>query len=89
MPLLPLLFIALTLVGSTQEESLVAMGRLEWDRVELVAETNEPIVELVAREGQTLAANDIILRQDARRIQAQLDEAKASPWPRSSPAWQS
>jgi HlyD family secretion protein len=53
------------------------MGLLEWDRVELVAENNEPILEVIAHEGETLEANAIILRQDPRRVQAKLDEAEA------------
>lgn len=54
-----------------------AVGLLEWDRVELVAETNEPILEIMADEGELLQADATILRQDPRRVQAQLDEAGA------------
>lgn len=63
---------------SNDDEPLSAMGLLEWDRVELVAETNEPILEISAREGDILEANSIILQQDSRRVQAQLDESAAS-----------
>lgn len=58
-------------------EPPTATGLLEWDRLELIAETNEPILETVAREGDLLQAGAVILRQDARRTQAQLDEAEA------------
>ena len=54
-----------------------ATGLLEWDRLELIAETNEAILETVAREGDLLQADAVILRQDSRRTQAQLDEAEA------------
>jgi len=63
---------------SNNDEPLSAMGLLEWDRLELVAETNEPILEITAREGDILEAGSIILRQDSRRVQAQLDESAAS-----------
>ncbi len=67
----------LVVTACSKNEPLDVMGLLEWDRLELVAETNEPIVEISAREGETLAADSIILRQDSRRIQAQLDESEA------------
>lgn len=67
----------LVLAACSKDEPLRAMGLLEWDRVELVAENNEPILDIVAHEGDTLEANAIILRQDARRVQAQLDETEA------------
>jgi len=67
----------LTLYACSKGEPLSAVGLLEWDRLELIAETNEPILERVAQQGDILEANAIILRQDPRRIQAQLDEAVA------------
>jgi HlyD family secretion protein len=63
---------------SNNDEPLSAMGLLEWDRVELVAETNEPILDIIAREGDILEASSIILQQDSRRVQAQQDESAAS-----------
>ena len=35
-----------------QQARLEAVGTLEWDRIELSAEVNEPIVAIEAREGQ-------------------------------------
>jgi len=55
-----------------------ATGLLEWDRLELIAETNEPILEQVTHEGEQLPAGAVILRQDSRRTQALLDEAEAA-----------
>jgi HlyD family secretion protein len=55
-----------------------AVGLLEWDRVELVAEASEPITAILVQEGERVAADDVILRQDSRRLQAQLDEAIAA-----------
>jgi HlyD family secretion protein len=67
----------LMLSACSKDEPLGAMGLLEWDRVELVAETNEPIMEITAREGDILEADSIILQQDSRRVEAQLDESQA------------
>lgn len=69
---------ALLLSSCSKEDAPGATGLLEWDRLELIAETNEPILERVAKEGEQLPANAVILRQDPRRTQAQLDEARAA-----------
>lgn len=52
-------------------------GVLAWDRVELIAELNEPILQVDAREGQRLSAGDLILQQDDRLMRARLAEAAA------------
>lgn len=54
------------------------MGTLEWDRIELIAETAEPIVEIRVREGHQVQAGQVVLRQETMRYQAQLDEAEAA-----------
>lgn len=54
------------------------VGILEWDRLELTAEANEPIVEIFPQEGDSLAAGQVILQLDSRRIQAQRAEAEAA-----------
>lgn len=54
------------------------MGTLEWDRIELIAETAEPIVEIRVREGDQVQAGQVVLRQETMRYQAQLDEAEAA-----------
>jgi HlyD family secretion protein len=71
-------FILLTLSACSNDEPLSAVGLLEWDRVELIAETNERITEISAHEGDMLETGSIILQQDSRRVQAQLDESQAS-----------
>jgi HlyD family secretion protein len=53
-------------------------GTLERDRLDLVAESNERIVELHVREGDTVAAGDLLLRQEAGTMQARLDQARAA-----------
>jgi HlyD family secretion protein len=70
---------ALTLAVSAcgSQELPYAVGILEWDRIELSAEINEPITEILAHEGDMLEAAQPILKLDSRRVQAQLDEAFA------------
>lgn len=53
-------------------------GTLERDRLELVAESNERIVELPAHEGDRVAAGSVVLRQEAGTMQPRLDQSKAS-----------
>lgn len=54
-----------------------AVGTLERDRVELVAEAQEPILERAVREGDLVEAGDLIVRLEDVRFQAQLAEAEA------------
>jgi len=51
------------------------VGELASDRLELVAEVNEPILEIFVAEGETVTAGQLILRQDDSRAQARLAEA--------------
>jgi HlyD family secretion protein len=55
----------------------VALGTLEWDRVELVADTSEPVLEIAVREGDAVAAGALLLRLDDRRARADLAQAEA------------
>ena len=53
-------------------------GTLERDRVELVAESNEAIVEVVVREGDRVRVGDVLLRQEAGTMQPKLEQARAT-----------
>lgn len=53
-------------------------GTLERDRLELVAESNERIVDIAVREGDRIAAGTTLLRQEAGTMQPRLDQARAS-----------
>ncbi|EGV27666.1 secretion protein HlyD family protein, partial [Thiorhodococcus drewsii AZ1] len=70
------LLIALFGLAGCVQDSNTAVGTLEWDRVELIAELSEPIVEIRHREGDQLAEGEVILRLDPRRSQARLDAAR-------------
>ena len=54
------------------------LGTLERDRLELVAESNEPIVEILVREGDAVPAGTTLLRQELGSMQARLDQAVAA-----------
>lgn len=60
------------------ENPNIAVGELASDRIELVAETNEPIVGIHVAEGERVAAGQLLVEQDARRAEARLEEADAA-----------
>jgi HlyD family secretion protein len=53
----------------------IAVGTLERDRIELVAEANEPIAEIAAREGEHVAAGGLVVRLAEERLRAQRESA--------------
>lgn len=60
------------------DDAYRVVGELASDRIELTAEFNEPIVEIPVREGDSVVAGDVLLRQDDSRVRARLVEAEAS-----------
>ena len=50
------------------------VGELASDRIELTAETAEPIVEIAVAEGDEVTQGQLLLRQDARRALVRLEE---------------
>jgi HlyD family secretion protein len=66
------------LAGCDRDPDDVLLGTLERDRVELVAEVNEPIVAIDAREGEHLAAGQRVLRQDRAAVGERLAAARAA-----------
>lgn len=73
-PLLLLLAAACTGSDSLQEMH----GTLERDRLELVAESHEPIVDVAVREGDRVAEGTPLLRQEAGAMQPRLEQSRAS-----------
>jgi HlyD family secretion protein len=55
-----------------------ALGTLERDRIELVAESNDPIAEIAVREGDGVVADQLLVRQDDTRLRAQLALAQGT-----------
>jgi HlyD family secretion protein len=52
------------------------VGTLERDRIELIAEASEPIVERAVAEGEHVAAGDLVLRLDGERLAALVAQAQ-------------
>jgi HlyD family secretion protein len=67
----------LTACGSGGD-GLEVHGTLERDRLELVAESNERIVEALVHEGDHVAAGAVLLRQEAGTMQPRLEQARAT-----------
>ncbi len=75
---LSLVLVPLMLGACTAGESaLPVVGTLERERIELIAEANEPIVAVVVREGERVQAGQVLLRLDPSRHQAMLAQARA------------
>jgi HlyD family secretion protein len=68
---------AITACGDSENPN-VAVGELASDRIELTAETNEPIVAIHVAEGDRVSAGQILVEQDSRRADARLAEAEAA-----------
>ncbi len=71
-------FVCLLLLGCSEPGQNQLVGTLERDRIELLAETNEPIVARHVQDGQRVKAGDLILQQDTVRLQARLDQFQAA-----------
>jgi HlyD family secretion protein len=54
------------------------LGTLERERLELVAESHERIVEIAVQEGERVTADAVLLRQEAGTMQPRLEQARAS-----------
>ena len=67
---------ALCLVGCAKHAPQ-PLGTLEWDRISLPAPVSERIAEIPVREGQRVAAGDILLVLEPERTRARRDAARA------------
>lgn len=66
------------LPGCHQTEPAPLLGTLEWDRIALPAEVSEPVLAWHVAEGEQVAAGQLLLELDPRRLQAQLASAEAN-----------
>ena len=74
-----LLSASLAIVGcARKDQAWEVHGTLERDRLELVAESNEQIIDVPVHEGDRVAAGAVVLRQEAGTMQPRLDQARAS-----------
>ena len=63
--------------GASEDDDGV-VGELASDRIELTAEFNEPITEIVVAEGESVSKGQVLLRQNDARAQARLADAEAA-----------
>jgi HlyD family secretion protein len=75
---LPILALVLLAGCGDAEDPYRVVGQLASDRIELSAETSEPIVAIRVAEGDTVAAGQVLVEQDSRRAAARLAEAEAA-----------
>ncbi len=61
---------AVVLLGAIAcgDDAQIAVGALERDRIELVAEANEPIAEILVREGDAVEAGALLVRLAPERL---------------------
>ena len=76
--LLSLLTLMLLVACSDDERPNLVVGELASDRIELTAESSEPIVEIAVAEGEQVSAGQLLLRQDTARATARLEQADAA-----------
>ncbi|MEZ5500101.1 MAG: HlyD family efflux transporter periplasmic adaptor subunit [Steroidobacteraceae bacterium] len=74
---------ALALAGalmacSASDDQAVAVGTLERDRIDIVADSNEPIIAMNVREGDHVTAGMPLLQQDTARLDVALAQAVAT-----------
>ena len=68
----------LLLAGCTRERPVEVHGTVERDRLELIAESNERIVEIYVHEGDRVSAGARLVRQEAGTVQPRIDQSRAA-----------
>ena len=73
------LIVCVTLLAACNADdgSIASLGTLERDRIELVAESNEPITRILVQEGDVVAVGTVLIQQDTARAEVALARAKA------------
>jgi len=71
---LPVLWLV---AGCARDEAVEVHGTVERDRLELIAESNERIVEIVVHEGDRVPAGAVLVRQEAGTAQNRIDQSRA------------
>jgi HlyD family secretion protein len=72
------LLCAALIAACSHETALPLNGTLERDRIELVAEDQEPVVEIAAHEGDRVNAGQLILRLDDSRYRTLVAQTRAA-----------
>lgn len=76
-PWISILTVVLVCTGCELEQNDLAVGTLERDRIELVADSNEPIIAIHVSEGDHVERGAVILLQEKARAEALLAGATA------------
>lgn len=77
--LLPALLLYAAMSGcSPSGDQIPVVGILEWERLELITESSEPINRIDVYEGEQVKVGQSLLQQDAQRAQSDLDAALAA-----------
>ncbi len=73
------IIVALCIVAAcgSDDNANRAVGELVSERIEISAESNEPITRIAVNEGDRVAAGDVLVVQDSARAEARLAEASA------------
>lgn len=74
----PIVLCTAALAGCDNADPARVVGQLESDRVEIAAESSEPIVEKLVAEGDKVSAGDGLMQQDTARIEAAIAESAAA-----------
>lgn len=70
--------VSVAVVGCARQTPLEIHGTVERDRLELIAESNERIVEVPVREGDRVAAGAVLVRQEAGTAEPRIEQARAT-----------
>ena len=76
-PIAALLAVTALVAACSAPENGRVVGQLESDRIELSVEFAEPITVRHVHEGETVSEGQLLVEQDARRIEARIEEARA------------
>jgi HlyD family secretion protein len=74
---LALLGLTALVTACTEAENGRVVGQLESDRIELSVEFAEPITARHVREGEPVGEGQLLVEQDASRIEARIEEVRA------------
>lgn len=66
------------LAACGDDSALPLTGTLERDRIDLIAEAQEPIVQVAVHEGERVKAGDLILQLDTSNFSTQVTQAQSS-----------
>lgn len=67
----------LLILAACQPDTEMMVGTLERDRVEIAAESNEPITEIYAQEGETVDQHNPLVQQSEERILNRIQQLQA------------